>query len=133
MENPSDRALTVTLSWTSGSKKHSAAVPLGALARVAAMLALCALSYEFGSLRARLEQSVIAVPAAMAPVKLASSKPVDQTVADNKPVITPLNVMDPSALVMGPSGTWDRTPPAPPPSVPGVLTRQAPTAPEKKD
>jgi hypothetical protein len=114
MENPSERGLTLTLSWTAGSKKRSAVVPVGPAARVVAMLALCALSYEFGALRARLEVPV--PPPVLAPMKLASLQPTDKTAEEPSQVITPLNVRDPSALVMGPSSSWN-PPAAPVPSV----------------
>lgn len=115
MEHPSERGLTLHLSWTAGPKKHAVTAPLGPLLRVAAIGALCAASYAFGVWRARLEQQTVAAPQPLTALKAVDVR-MDQAIAvERTPVITPLNAMDPSALVMGPSASFQPEAKAPEP------------------
>lgn len=132
MDTHPPRGLSLTLSWTGAHGPRSARLPLGALARVGAVLSLCALSYRVGGWHRGLELSAQAVPGgarvvtaanAIAPAASGSVSSVD-TAAPGHPVgqsadlITPLNVRDPSALVMGPSYNTPAEPSAvaPPPA-----------------
>lgn len=123
MEHASERGLTLSLTWNSGIKKKVFELPLGGVFRVAAVLALCALSYQFGVWHSKLEHDATAVVASVAP--LSRLEPIAETqigggapgapAGQPQDVITPLNVRDPSALVMGP-GAGEMTPPAVPPA-----------------
>jgi hypothetical protein len=132
METPSkDFSLTLSLSGF-GGKRSLTLAPMAAL-RVAAALAVCALCYKFGTWQGRLEAQashspVVAVAAAAPaadpkhpePGTSAPGDPYGQEAA----VITPLNVRDPSALVMGP-GLYSDPPSSAVPPAPGRPSRRA--------
>lgn len=87
---------------------------------VAAMLALCAACYRLGEWHARMElQAAVSaeLPARLARAGLAT--PAADPLAQARPVITPLNVLDPTALVMGPGAPSPQS--APPPPAPAPL------------
>jgi hypothetical protein len=129
------RGLTLTLSWTGGSGARKVRLSLGALLRVLAVLALCALSYRAGGWRQKLEQGAqagqggargpvasaevraVAPSAAGAVSSIAAAAP-GQPMGQSQDVITPLNVRDPSALVMGPSYSLPQAPAMAPPLPP---------------
>ena len=66
MDHPSEHhhGLTLSLTWNAGARKKTLELPLSAALRVAAVLGLCAASFQFGVWRARLEQDAMAVAAA---------------------------------------------------------------------
>lgn len=110
METPPDHGLSLSVSWHSGAKRRSYSVSAGSLLRIAAVLALCALSYRVGVWHARLERdAAVAAAAPLLPNAAALSDGGSGARAPGaapgaaQDVITPLNVRDPSALVMGPS------------------------------
>jgi hypothetical protein len=121
MDNPPlDHGLSLTLSWGSREARARRSLPLGMALRVGLGLALCAACYEagrwHGSLEAQAERSSARVVAAVRAVKAAPSEELraggtgmapGQALGVSEPmdVITPLNVRDPSALVMGPGAT----------------------------
>jgi hypothetical protein len=125
MEHPSERRLSLSLSWSGGSGKRSYDLPLGSFLRVLAVLALCAVSFKAGFWRAQLDREAAAyVAASTQPAvegrtdTLGAGAP-GRPVGEPEDVITPLNVRDPSALVMGPGATEappsSEVPPPPPP------------------
>ena len=137
METTPPRGLSLTLSFV-GDGRRSVHLPLGPALRVAAALALCALSYKLGVWRERLELAaredlVAKVAAAPRPARGAQATPVSAPAALEAPggpvgetadVITPLNVRDPSALVMAPPGIQEQA--APPPAAPKPQPRLFP-------
>lgn len=115
MENsPLDRGLTLTLTWGGGAYRVRRGLPLGAAFRIAAALALCAACYQAGRWHGALEaQAARTSSRPLTSVAAAKSAPVVESVATaaapgkavgdpEQDVITPLNVRDPSALVMAP-------------------------------
>lgn len=116
---PEDRGPSLTLSWGAGGARRRRTASLGSALRVALALSLCAGAYEVGRWRQRLEaQSEVRPDSRVVIVERADKSPVRSegtgmapggTVGE-KDVITPLNVRDPSALVMGPS---EPSPPKP--------------------
>ncbi|MFI5347003.1 MAG: hypothetical protein ACHQ51_11580 [Elusimicrobiota bacterium] len=120
---PVESSLAFTLSWNSAGKRRQASVSFGAALRVALVLSLCAGCYEVGAWRARLEalgepkpdSRVIVVQREDKAIRNESTGMAPGGAIGEKDVITPLNVRDPSALVMGPGAT--ENPPAPPPAV----------------
>jgi hypothetical protein len=115
---PLERGLSLTLSWTSGGQRRQRSVSFASALRVALALSLCAGCYEVGLWRARIEDQNEAKPASRVVVVERGDKAVRNEstgmapggAIGEKDVITPLNVRDPSALVMGPS---EPAPPAP--------------------
>jgi len=115
MENsPLDRGLTMTLTWGGGAYRVRRSLSVGAVLRVAGALALCAACYEAGRWHGNLEAQAARtsqrpLAAASGANGLAVAEPAPATAAPGKAVgdpeqdvITPLNVRDPSALVMAP-------------------------------
>ena len=112
---PVESSLAFTVSWNSGGRRRQAAVSFGAAIRVALVLSLCVGCFELGRWRARLEAQsegrpdsrVVIVdrgadkPARPETVGFAAGGPSGST----PDVITPLDVRDPTALVMGPGAT----------------------------
>ncbi|MFI5351202.1 MAG: hypothetical protein ACHQ2Z_16780 [Elusimicrobiota bacterium] len=135
MDNsPLDRGLSLTLAWGPAGARRVGSLPLGPLLRVGLGLTLCAVCFAAGRWRGALE--VLAersagreAVATRAPKAAAIAEPRPGAAASGRPVgepediITPLNVRDPSALVMGP-GSVDSVSRAlkalPPPPVPGA-------------
>jgi hypothetical protein len=128
MDNsPLDRGVSLTLSWGAPEGRRRGTVSLGAFLRVGFALALCGVCYQAGrwsgGLEAQSERSTDrSVASARASAKSVPSADTGTGAAGLAPghplgesadVITPLNVRDPSALVMGP---WVATP-APQPQV----------------
>ena len=118
MENPpQDRGLTMTLTWGGGAYRVRRSLPVGAAFRVAAALALCAACYEAGRWHGSLEvmaerpatRSIVSrqtlASAPIAEAVSATAAPGKVIGEQEQDVITPLNVRDPSALVMGPGAT----------------------------
>ncbi|HXT00773.1 MAG TPA: hypothetical protein VN915_08885 [Elusimicrobiota bacterium] len=118
MENtPPERGLTMTLTWGGGAYRVRRSLSLGSVVRVAAALALCAACYEAGRWHGNLEAQAARTAqrpssAALAAKGLAVVEPASVAAAPGKAVddpekdvITPLNVRDPSALVMAPFAT----------------------------
>lgn len=114
MDNPSSRGLSVTFSWGALDDPKRRTVSLGAALRVALAASLVVAAYEVG----RWQERVLAADAAPKPASAVvvvekSDKTAKaekgtgaapgQAVGEPTDVITPLNVRDPSALVMGPS------------------------------
>ena len=150
MENsPLDSGLSLTLSWGPSGARRRGSLPLGALLRVGLGLALCAACYEagrwHGGLEAQAERTPLrplvaartAAPLPVAETRSGAAAP-GQAVGEPQDVITPLNVRDPSALVMGPGATdsassrFQPPPPAaepdadePPPSPPARVFPRA--------
>ena len=143
MENsPLDRGLTMTLTWGGGAYRVRRSLPIGAAFRIAGALALCAACYQAGRWHGSLEAQAERTPqraVAAAPSKAAKAAAVAESVQSvgapgkavgeaERDVITPLNVRDPSALVMAPFATQqtaaqqalppaeesDEAPPSPP-------------------
>jgi hypothetical protein len=122
---PDERGLSLTLSWGGGASRRRRSAPLGPAFRVALALSLCAACYEAGRWRQRLEAQSEARPDSRVvvvergekpPVRAESPGPAPGGAIGDKDVITPLNVRDPSALVMGPSDARpvpQAAPPAP--------------------
>lgn len=108
---PEDRGLSLTLTWGADGARRRRSVSLGSALRVALALSLCAGCYEAGRWRQRLEALAAARPDSRVVIVERGDKPVRGEGAGTAPggvigekdVITPLNVRDPSALVMGPS------------------------------
>jgi hypothetical protein len=124
MDNPKDpHALTLTLSYGVYGARRERTIPLGALLRVGLALALCAICYQVGRWHGALEAQAVRVVERPAAAATAAAKPVPSAntgtgaaglapgnaIGENQDVITPLNVRDPSALVMGP-GPADMAP-----------------------
>jgi len=116
MENsPLDRGITLTLTWGGGAYRVRGGLPLGAALRIVAALALCAACYEGGRRQGSLEAQAARTPQRSAAVAAKSAAVVEPPPAASAPgkavaepeqdVITPLNVRDPSALVMAPFAT----------------------------
>lgn len=128
METTPPRGLSLTVSFVGGGGPRTVRLPLGPALRVAAALALCALSYKIGVWRERLdlaarEDLVAKVAAAPRVSRAAQATPVSAPAALEAPggpvgessdVITPLNVRDPSALVMAPTAMQEQAAPPPP-------------------
>jgi hypothetical protein len=114
MQTPhASRGLTVTFSWDAGTRS--------AVLRLAIVLALCAGSYAAGRRQGRLDAEPTS-PKWIADLADAGFRPKPAPEAE-KVVVTPLNMRDPTALVMGPGGSDN--PPAPPPaSVPGKRIKE---------
>jgi hypothetical protein len=127
METPHPAGgLSLTLSWHASGERRQHVLPLDAPARTALAFLLCGAGYAFGRWTERVESSsaapsaVVLVPRAeKAPrsggTGVAPGRPVDEP-AD---VITPLNVRDPSSLIMGPGALEpapSRVPSASPPA-----------------
>lgn len=118
---PDERGLSFTISWKSGGQDRRATASFGAALRVALVLSLCGGAYEVGRWRSRLEAQGEARPdSRVVIVDRGENKPARAETVGNAPggpsgvatdVITPLNVRDPSALVMPPLGAQE--PPAP--------------------
>lgn len=135
MDTPSeDRGLSLTLSWGASGARRRRSVSLGSALRVALALSLCAGCYEVGRWSQRLEAlDAVRPDSRVVIVERGGDKAVRGEGAGlapggtigEKDVITPLNVRDPSALVMGPS---EPAPPLPPP--PEVQASPAPDLPE---
>jgi hypothetical protein len=123
---PLERGLSFTLSWSSNGSVRRASASLGAALRVALALSLCAGCYELGRWHARLDAQSEGKPDAsrVVIVERGDNKPARAETVGSAPggpngtsdVITPLNVRDPTALVMGPGASEPPSPP-PPPSV----------------
>ena len=117
MDNfPLEHGLSLTLSWGARDARRRRSLPVGALLRVGLGLALCAACYEAGRWHGGLEaQADRTATRSIAAVRAAKALPAAETrtgatglapgqaVGEPADVITPLNVRDPSALVMGPS------------------------------
>jgi hypothetical protein len=131
-DSPLDRGVSLTLSWGASGARRRSSFSLGALLRVGLGLALCAACYEagrwHGGLEAMAERSSSRGAAA---IRAARAQPVvesrtgasglapGQAVGEPADVITPLNVRDPSSLVMSPSDSAPRIQtPAPPSAAP---------------
>lgn len=113
-DSPLDHGLALTLSWGAPGSRRRRSLPVGTAFRVGLGLALCAACFEagrwHGSLEAQAERtaarSMTAVrgaktaPAAEPPTGATGLAP-GKALAESEDVITPLNVRDPSALVMG--------------------------------
>jgi hypothetical protein len=120
MDNsPLDRGVSLTLSWGGPDGRRRRTVSLGMLLRVGFALALCAACYTAGSWHGALEAqserpakreivsaraSVKSVPSADTGTGSSGMAP-GQPVGESADVITPLNVRDPSSLVMGPGAS----------------------------
>jgi hypothetical protein len=128
---PVESSLAFTLSWNSGGRLRQASVSFAAALRVALVLSLCVGCYEAGRWRARLEAQNEVKPDSRVIVVERNDKAIrtenagmaaGSAFGDNKDVITPLNVRDPSALVMGPGATEGfadtRSVPPPAPAAP---------------
>ena len=131
MDNsPLEHGLSLTLSWGASASHRRHSLPLGMPLRVGLALLLCAVCYEagrwYGSLEAQAEKfsgraaasarTAKTLPAAE-PRTGASGLAPGQAVGEPVDVITPLNVRDPSALVMGPGANeMPRVSPAAPPT-----------------
>lgn len=117
-ETPSSSdGFSVSFHWSRGGARRSATVRPGAWLRVIGAVALCAACYKAGRLYGKLEAQAAA--SAPLPTRIAPTVSGLRTVAEapsatsapgnaldeQKDVITPLNVRDPSALVMGPGAT----------------------------
>ena len=105
--NPSDRRITFSVSWTADGKRRHGELNIAptSLARAAFLLALCALSYGLG-----LRQGGPSLPAPATaqarpenhpPQAAAATAAPGHAVGQAEDVITPLNVRDPTSLVMG--------------------------------
>jgi hypothetical protein len=113
MSTPSKRGLSFTLSWGALEAPRSAELSLGTALRLMLVVALCAGAYELGRRHEKLAAQsapqtsgvVIVERRDSKPERAAPSSAPGQAVGENPDVITPLNVRDPSALVMGPSGS----------------------------
>ena len=135
MDNsPLDHGLSLTLSWSAGDARRRRSLPVGALLRVGFGLALCAACFEAGRWHGGLEaQADRSANRTMTAVRAAKALPAAEqltgatglapgkAISEPEDVITPLNVRDPSALVMGPGATnapFTQTiaPPSTPPS-----------------
>lgn len=115
MDNsPLDRGLALTLSWCARGERRRRSLPLGSLLRVGLGLALCAACYQAGRWHGGLEAQAERTPlrprlsariSKTLPIAepLAGTAAPGQVVGEPQEVITPLNVRDASALVMGPS------------------------------
>jgi hypothetical protein len=149
MDNPSpDHGLSLTLSWSAPDGPRRRSIPLGALLRVALGVALCAACYEagrwHGGLEAQIDRPSGRVAAEVRTVKaLAVSamrgEGVDaapgNAVGEPQDLITPLNVRDPSALVMPPTGAGPAAnqPPSDVPPTPPARVFPRPSAEIKPD
>jgi hypothetical protein len=157
MDNsPLDSGLFLTLSWGPSGARRRGSLPLGALLRVGLGLALCAACYETGRWHGGLEaQAERTAPRPLVAARSAAPLPVAETrsgtaapgqaLGEPQDVITPLNVRDPSALVMGPGATDSAStriqPPPPaaepeadePPSAPPARVFPRPSAKVKPD
>jgi len=129
MENPSaGRGLSFTVSWGPLDDPRSLSVSLGAALRVALAASLCAGAYEAGRWHERLLAQASRPASAVVVVERADkpAKPEKAGTAAGRPagessdVITPLNVRDPTALVMGPADPRPAPAAAPPAGVPDV-------------
>jgi hypothetical protein len=135
MDNsPLENGLSLTLSWGSRDARSRRSLPIGTAIRVGLGLALCAACFEAGRWHGGLEaQAERTASRAMTAVRAAKALPAAETrtgatglapgqaVGEPADVITPLNVRDPSALVMGPGATaapfsQTNAPPPTPPS-----------------
>ena len=115
METPrGERGLSFSITWNSNGSSRAVSVSLGAALRVALVLSLCVGCYEAGAWRARLEAQasskadsrVIVVERNEKAIRTETTGMAPGGALDgSKDVITPLNVRDPSALVMGPGAT----------------------------
>ncbi len=105
--NHSDRRVTFSVSWSAGGKRRHGELSFTppSWARAALLLAVCALGYGLG-----LRQASSPLPAHPTAAVQAASPPPQAAAAVAAPghvvgqaedVITPLNVRDPTALVMG--------------------------------
>lgn len=113
--DPRSRGLSLTVSWGALDAPKSARLPFVAFLRVALLLALCAGSYAVGRIQERTIAAAAAPASAVVVVEKSDSKPAaaaasptaapGHAVGEDQDVITPLNVRDPSALVMGPGAT----------------------------
>lgn len=120
-DTPKSRGLSLSLSWGPLEAPKSAVLPLSVFLRVFLLLALCAGAYELGRRHERAVAQASAPASAVVVVETADAKPAraaasptaapGEAVGESKDLITPLNVRDPSALVMGPGAT-DTPPPA---------------------
>ena len=117
-----ESSLAFTLSWNSAGRRRQASVSFGAALRVALVLSLCAGCYEVGAWHARLQAQletkqdnrvVIVERGDNKAVRNESTGMAQGGAIGEKDVITPLNVRDPSALVMGPYEAPTVAPPKP--------------------
>ena len=142
MENsPLDRGITMTLTWGGGAYRVRRSLSLGPALRVVAALALCAACYEAGRWHGNLEvQAEKAPQKSLAAAPAAKPAPVAESVQSvgapgkavgeaDQDVITPLNVRDPSALVMAPFATQQPAVQAAPPPPAEEGYREAPPSP----
>ncbi len=138
MDNsPLDRGLSLTLSWGGPDGRRRRTVSLGMFLRVGVALALCAVCYTAGrwngALEAQSERSakrdIVSTRAAVKSVPSADTGTGGNGMAPGQrvgvwaDVITPINVRDPSSLVMGPGAS----------SAPGALPQadEPPTPPAR--
>lgn len=131
---PEPRGLSLTLSYGGGGgERRVRAMPLGGALRVVAALALSACCFQAGRWAGRLETPVSRPASAVVVVEKPAGKVMPEAtgIAAGGPngendVITPLNVRDPSALVMGPS---QAVPPlVEPPATPEGIPEPVPPA-----
>ncbi len=126
MSDPSKRGLSFTVSWGALEAPRSAEIPLGAAVKFLLLAALSVGAYELGrrserlALKAAQTSGVVIVERRDAKAEPpAPASAAGNAVGEKADVITPLNVRDPSALVMGPG-------PSEPPSTAAVPPPAAP-------
>lgn len=132
MDIPSKpRGLSFTVSWGALEAPKSAHLSLGAALRILLLLTLCLGAFELGRRTERQVAKASAPGSAVVVVEaVGAAKPIGEAVAnaaagrpiaEKDEVITPLNVRDPSALVMGPTVSAPPAAEAAPPPVPPAL------------